>query len=78
MLITCWKIYTSRPPFLKRRYDQAVAVVLDGTLPPRPTTPQGENMNDDLWNIVSSCLAYDPEDRPSMSAVHKSILVLLL
>ncbi|KAL0961021.1 hypothetical protein HGRIS_006013 [Hohenbuehelia grisea] len=68
--MTAIEMTTGRRPFSHR--SSHIPVVLDvirGKRPRRPTLAEAPQMTDDLWELVTSCWAQDPESRPLISEV---------
>ena len=49
--------------------------VKDGVRPPRPTH---RGLTDELWELIERCWDADPRKRPEISAVLKTLRILLV
>ena len=60
------KAFTGTHPFDDHSSLMAVAAVMDGRRPARPTNP---TLTDDLWELLQRCWSQDPYKRPRMLGV---------
>jgi len=64
------EVYTGNVPFSARRfYGSVVLDVMRGIRPPRPSLESCPNLKDELWDVIQSCWAQDPCQRPTMDIV---------
>ncbi|EIN12108.1 hypothetical protein PUNSTDRAFT_62220, partial [Punctularia strigosozonata HHB-11173 SS5] len=65
-----WEIFDGRIPFHDVRIDYVVVLkVKDGVRPSRPTSARDLGLDDDLWELIETCWASDPAQRPSMLGI---------
>ncbi|TCD66580.1 hypothetical protein EIP91_001137 [Steccherinum ochraceum] len=66
----CVELYSLQPPWveLQREY-QVISKVVHGGRPPRPKLPDGKDVSDNVWSIVTSCWSHKPRDRPSTTTI---------
>lgn len=63
------QIYTGKPPFAHIKVDVQLILEVVARKRKHPRPPHGQFPDDLLWELVSSCLSYAPEDRPSADEV---------
>jgi len=69
--------FTGNLPFANVDFDPAiVGLVLDGTLPDRPTEPEviSRGLDDRMWEIVKECCQQQPSRRPTVQGVINRLL----
>lgn len=70
-IIDVQQIYTGQPPFAEHSDATVMFMVLTGERPVRPTT--GTGIPAQMWEIVVSCWADDPRDRPHIDRIVKAV-----
>jgi len=60
------KVFTGEAPFGEDRTPTAIAKIMTGKLPGRPTHPR---FTDHLWGLTQRCLELVPSDRPHVEEV---------
>ncbi|KZV65841.1 ras GEF [Peniophora sp. CONT] len=66
----CLELLSGKPPYSEYPKDTSVAViVVNGTLPKRPSLRTTPTLTDALWALFERCWARDPAARPPMSDV---------
>ncbi|CAE6412965.1 unnamed protein product [Rhizoctonia solani] len=67
--MTILETFTSTVPFVEKKSDHTVImeVAFHKRIPTRPqeVIPEGSVYGDQLWDILTKCWSYDPQDRPS-------------
>jgi len=64
---TVYSIFTLKPPFPIKSYG-IVAKIIHGHEPEKPIEISGP-----MWNLLHKCWSYNPEDRPSMTAIESAL-----
>jgi hypothetical protein len=67
------QIYASQPPWSTLDRAKFLAFVARGGKPERPQ--EGFAIPDDLWNLAEQCWAQDPNKRPSVNVLRRTLLV---
>lgn len=70
--ISCTQIFTLKPPFNKKSYRRGLIRVLSGT----HVLEKPAQITDALWDLLTSCWAPLPEDRPSMVEVKVKLFAI--
>ena len=74
--ISYCKVFTGVIPFSSCRSDPAVMYkVRNGERPPRPAEATKFGLTDDLWDLVQSAWAQEPEHRPPVESIIGFLLV---
>ena len=60
------KVFTAQAPFGGERTLTAMAKIMTGKIPERPTHPR---FTDRLWGLTQRCLGPEPSDRPCVEEV---------
>ncbi|EEB98309.1 hypothetical protein MPER_02209, partial [Moniliophthora perniciosa FA553] len=62
--MTMLELYTGRVPFSHRRfYGGVIHDVVNGIRPARPSVDACPGLNDDVWDVITSCWVQDPCQR---------------
>ncbi|KAJ6512709.1 hypothetical protein C8R45DRAFT_801995, partial [Mycena sanguinolenta] len=62
----CYDILTEQVPFHELRNDMAVMMKVSGGYhPPRPTSPSGISIPDNLWKLMERCWEGEAKKRPT-------------
>ena len=64
------KVFTGEAPFGGERTPAAIAKIVTGKLPERPTHPR---LTDRLWRLTQRCLGPVPSSRPCMEEVLEAL-----
>ncbi|KZT30230.1 kinase-like protein [Neolentinus lepideus HHB14362 ss-1] len=72
--MTILEVFTGQIPFHHIRQDSAVIFAVIGGA--RPHRSEGQ-MDDSIWEIIESCWATNPKDRPNASVVHRWLSCIL-
>ncbi|CAE6461658.1 unnamed protein product [Rhizoctonia solani] len=75
--MTFAEIYTGERPYNSMNLFQAMQRVINGTLrPSRPIRLPIDTAGNRLWELMTSCWAGDPSDRPPASEVYNLLSTL--
>ncbi|KAJ6563362.1 kinase-like protein [Mycena vulgaris] len=66
----CLRMFTGKPPFYGIPRGAATLKVVNGERPPRPAVgASGQEINDEIWDIITSCWKHQATERPSAGQV---------
>ncbi|TDL20602.1 kinase-like protein [Rickenella mellea] len=70
--MTVLEMFTAEKPFAHLHNDAAVILAtIGGRRPNRPTAEKAPQLTDEIWEVIESCWAQDPDQRPTMDMVGK-------
>ena len=68
------QLYTLQKPFPECLRDpQVICKVMKDIRPPKPVLPEGREISDDIWSLISSSWTRRPDTRPSAATIVKTL-----
>ncbi|KAG6909569.1 hypothetical protein DXG01_016818 [Tephrocybe rancida] len=71
--MVCFEVFVGAPPFGRLNGVQISFKTLRGQIPERPTGEEilKRGLTDDIWNLMTRCWAFKPEERPTINEIIK-------